>query len=72
MDKNYKNEGPVGTAVSTPRAVAKSGTQVSSEDKNQMLFDPRYGGQYMAVDLSEMFNQQNYEFAESIVADKEP
>lgn len=74
MDKNYKNEGLRGNGsfyYESSGKVRYSGIQ--SEDKNQVVaFDPRYGGQYMAVDLSEMLNQQNYEFAESIVADKEP
>jgi len=74
MDKNYKNEGLRGNGSfyteSTGR-VRYSGIQ--SEDKNQVVaFDPRNGGQYMAVDLSEMLMQQNYEFAESIVDSKEP
>lgn len=68
--KNGSLKGNGSFVVGTGGKITYTGT--SSKDNNQVVaFDGKVG-QYKAVDLSEMLDQQNYEFAESIVDRKEP
>ena len=43
-----------------------------SGDRNQVVAFDAAGQQYKSVDLSEMLNQQNYDFCESLVDSSEP
>ena len=43
-----------------------------SDDRNQVVAFDAAGGQYKSVDLSEMLNQQNYDFCESLVDSSRP
>jgi len=68
--KNGSLKGNGSFVVGTGGKVMYTGS--TSGDNNQIVAFDAEGAQYKSVDLSELLDQQNYDFAESIVRSREP